>query len=151
MRQYLILTLVFSLAGAFMVAGCATVNQAALQRSAYVDTHPELSELMAEAINNGQIMVGMSCEMVQVAWGKPVRMEAVDAEDAIVQWIYGNYFVGGNITSLYFDPEGKLVRYEVNYQQTHANNGTVDTQGSPRGTFTGSDVLLSKGAGSRPQ
>lgn len=150
MRQYLNLTLVFSLAGAFMLAGCSTVNHAALQRGAYVDAHPELSELMADAITNGQIMVGMNTEMVQIAWGKPVRVESVNAEDASTQWIYGNYFVGGNITSLYFDQDGTLVRYEVNYQQTHANNGTIETKGSPRGTFTGSDVLLSKGSGSRP-
>jgi len=150
MRQYLILTLVFSLAGALMFIGCATVNQAAMQRSAYVDAHPELSELMADPINNGQIMVGMTSEMVQVAWGKPVRMETVEAEDAATQWIYGNYFVGGNITSLYFDQDNVLVRYEVNYDQTHANNGTVESNGSPRGTLTGSDVLLSKGSGSRP-
>lgn len=149
MRQYLMLSVVVSMALVLVVAGCASVDRAALNRSLYVDQHPELTELQAEAILAGQIMVGMNQDMVQTAWGKPVRVQAVDLEDVDTQWVYGNYFVGGNITSLYFDPAGTLVRYEVNYQPPHANAGTVSTQGEDtRGLLTrGDDVLLSKESG----
>jgi outer membrane protein assembly factor BamE (lipoprotein component of BamABCDE complex) len=151
MRRTLI-ALAILVAGVTLIAGCATTDGTAIKRSLYVDDHPEISELMADAILNGQIMVGMTSDMVQVAWGKPVRVEPVQEDEIDTRWVYGNYFVGGNITSLYFDPGGTLVRYEVNYQQTHANNGTVSAGGTEdtRGTLSGSEVLLSKESGSRP-
>jgi outer membrane protein assembly factor BamE (lipoprotein component of BamABCDE complex) len=149
MRRTFTLALVVLAVVALVAAGCTTVDRAAMKRSLYVDQHPDLPEMMAEAILSGQIMVGMSDEMVQTAWGKPVRVESVQADDAAARWIYGNYFVGGNITSLYFDARGTLVRYEVNYQQAHASNsGTVSPTGKevPVGTLSGSETLLSKGS-----
>ena len=102
-------------------------------------------------------MVGMTEEMVETAWGKPVRIEPVDeagSGDDAVRWIYGNYFVGGNITNLYFTKDGLLARYEVNREETHANGGVVSTAGTGTGTETlarsGADVLLGKGSGSQP-
>ena len=150
MRQYLSFSLVALMAIAVAAAGCTTVDRSVLNRSLFVDQHPELSVPVADAILNGQIMVGMSEEMVAIAWGKPVRVEAVSKEDAATQWIYGNYFVGGNITSLFFDTEGSLVRYEVNYQPTSANAGTVATpmDDAAKGLLTGpNNVTLSKESG----
>jgi hypothetical protein len=153
MRQYLNLALVL-LAGVFLIAGCTTSDQAAIKRSLYVDEHPELPEMTAEAILNGQVMVGMTEEMVETAWGKPVRIEPVDKDDGpgdvAMRWIYGNYFVGGNITSLYFTEDGLLARYEVNNEDTHANSGVVSTAGNGTETLTRSksdDFLLGKGSG----
>ncbi len=125
MRQRLFLTLAVLFAVALLFGGCSSTNRSAMQRSLYVDQHPEISEQVADAILNGQIMVGMSQEMVQVAWGKPVRMEAVTAgnEDVAQHWIYGNYFVGGTITNLYFDSDNVLVRCEVKNQSTGPNTG----------------------------
>jgi hypothetical protein len=149
MRQYLITFLVVLIAGV-LVSGCATTNQAALNRTLFVDAHPELSELMADAILNGQIMVGMTEEMVSAAWGRPSRVEAVEEDDAVSRWIYGNYFVGGNITHLYFDTDKALVRYEVNYEPTHANNGTVSGNSSETGVVLSGSGLLTKDSGTRP-
>lgn len=148
MRQYLSAALVVLVAGVFLISGCTTTSTAVKNRTFYVDAHPELSEMMAEAILNGQIMVGMSHEMVTASWGNPSRIEAVQEEGVTAHWIYGNYFVGGNITDLFFDAGGKLVRYEVNYEPTHANNGTVSTKGdSPSTLLSGSDGSLTKGTG----
>jgi outer membrane protein assembly factor BamE (lipoprotein component of BamABCDE complex) len=96
MRHTFTLTLVVLVGTALVVAGCTSVDRAAMKRSLYVDQHPELPEVTAEAILTGQIMVGMTDDMVQTAWGKPVRVESVESDDAAVQWIYGNYFVGGH-------------------------------------------------------
>lgn len=147
MRQNLTICLVVLTASAFLFAGCATTGSTNAKRSMYVDAHPELPEIMAEAILNGQIMVGMTYDMVQAAWGKPSRSEPVQEEDAVTNWIYGNYFVGGTITNLYFDAEGNLVRYEVNHQPTHANSGSVNgpSDSSVPTTLAGEDGLLSKG------
>jgi hypothetical protein len=149
MRQYLNIFLVVLVAGV-LVSGCATTNQAAVNRALFVDAHPELSELMADAILNGQIMVGMTGEMVSAAWGKPTRIEAVEENDVATRWIYGNYFVGGNITHLYFDLDNALVRYEVNYEPTHANNGSVSGKQSEPGVVLSGSGLLSKDSGTRP-
>lgn len=151
------LTLVVVLAGVLLVAGCATTNHVAMERALYVQQHPDLSEQMADAILNGQIMVGMTKEMVQTAWGKPVRCEAVDCtklkpqpEDTITErWIYGNYFVGGTITNLYFDDEGTLVRYEVRDESTHANTSSLTMKKSDENVKIGSDGSLEKHSGSR--
>jgi len=145
------LALLVLVAGVLVLSGCAS-NQAETRRTTFVDEHPDLSEVMAEAILNGQIMVGMSEEMVKSSWGSPARVgTASDEDDAKVQWIYGNYFVGGNITNLYFDEKGTLLRYDVNYQPAHADGGTVSsTDDVTKGTLSGNDVLLSKESGGRP-
>jgi hypothetical protein len=140
------------MAGVILVAGCST-NGAAVKRSSYVDEHPELPELMADAILSGQIMVGMTQEMVEVAWGKPARVEDVAEEedsDITTQWIYGNHFTGGNITNLFFDDQATLIRYEVNNSPNHANSGAVDAAGTAASKSTSNNVLTSKESGGRP-
>jgi outer membrane protein assembly factor BamE (lipoprotein component of BamABCDE complex) len=147
MRQILILSLV-ALCAAFVLSACSSVDQGAMKRSLFVDQHPELPSTMADAIRDGQITVGMTQEMVQVAWGKPVRTVEVQQVDAVSEWTYGNYFMGGNITNLYFDPAGLLVRYEVNYQPASANGGNVAIE-SPNqpGYQAGADGSISKNGG----
>ena len=159
MSQRLTLILVVALAGVFLVTGCATTDRAAQQRNLFVDTHPDLTEQEADAILNGRVMVGMNREMVEVAWGKPVRCEKVDSdklkaeveEEITDLWIYGNYFVGGTITSLYFDEDGQLVRYEVWDQSTNANSSSLsmDKQ-SAEGVKVGADGSLERKNSSRP-
>ena len=147
MRQILILSLV-TLCAAFVLSACSSVDQGAMKRSLYVDQHPELPSTTADAIRDGQITVGMTQEMVQIAWGKPVRMEQVQQVDAVSEWTYGNYFMGGNITNLYFDPAGLLVRYEVNYQPASANGGNVAIENpSQPGYQAGADGTISKNGG----
>ena len=134
-----------------LIAGCTVTDKAAMRRGLYVDEHPELSEAMAEALVNGRVMVGMTQEMVQVAWGKPGRIEPVKEEDVTSHWIYGNYFVAGTTTSLFFDPDGVLVRYEVKNQQGNVNSGSLSLAGSnPDAVKVGADGSLEKGAGGRP-
>ena len=100
-----------------LVVGCASLDTGAQKRSLYVDAHPDLDSVVATAILNGHIMVGMTEDMVQASWGKPSRTEKLAAQPGSpTHWIYGNYFVGGTITDLYFDKSGALVRFEVNSQ-----------------------------------
>jgi hypothetical protein len=147
MRQILILSLV-ALCAAIALSACSSVDHGAMQRSLYVDQHPELPSAMGDAIRDGQITVGMTQEMVQIAWGKPVRMVQVAQVDAVSEWTYGNYFMGGNITSLYFDTAGLLVRYEVNYQPSSASGGTVSTETpSQPGYLSGAEGTTSKNGG----
>jgi hypothetical protein len=147
MRQILTLSLV-ALVAAFALSACSSLDQGAMKRAMYVDQHPELPATMADAIRDGQITVGMTQEMVQVAWGKPVRTEQLSKGDAASQWSYGNVFLGGNITSLYFDMAGLLVRYEVNYQPTSANGGNVQIENpNPAGYTSGSDGTITKNGG----
>lgn len=147
MRRYLILTLTVMLAGILWISGCTTAEQSAIHRSMYVDDHPELSELTADAILNQQIMIGMTDEQVEMAWGKPGRVESTPEESVAERWIYGNYFVGGNITSLYFDEDGLLARYEVDNQQNHALNGTFSQAGSQAALSRPDGALTQKGSG----
>jgi hypothetical protein len=101
------------LAGLLLLAGCSTAQHDAQRRVDYVDAHPELSDLLAESILAEQVQVGMSTEMVEVSWGKPSRVQSLRDEETPTLWVYGNAWVGGPLTNLYFDPEGTLVRYEV--------------------------------------
>jgi hypothetical protein len=151
MRRLILLTSL--LAGLALVAGCA-VNSGAGKRSLYVDSHPELDVVYAEAILNGQIMVGMSQEMVEASWGKPSRVENVQsttAEDPTAHWVYGNVFVSGTITDLFFNQDGQLLRYEVNSHEGAAGGGRIMTaEQAPKSTLSGNDVLSKGGGGGHP-
>lgn len=150
MRGHLTLVLVALTIGA-LIAGCAVTDKAAMKRGLYVDQHPELSESVIDALMNGRVMVGMTQEMVQVAWGKPVRVEPVSNEDVDSHWIYGNYFVGGTTTSLFFDLDGILVRYEIKSQQGSGNSASLSQAGNgPDAVRVGADGSLEKGADGRP-
>lgn len=124
MNSRLIFIGVSILMTAALVSGCATTNRAAQLREAYVVEHPSLTEMQADAILNGRITIGMTEEMVVAAWGVPTRVQPVkDSEDgAQNQWFYGNYFVGGSITGLYFDKAGMLLRFEVSGEPNAANS-----------------------------
>ena len=131
------------------LSGCGSMESTVERRSLYVDEHPELSETMAEAILAEQIQLGMTTEMVEVAWGKPSRMETVHRDGVGAMWVYGNYFVGRTITNLYFDPDNVLVRYEVKDQQTAASGASPDppTTNTDGATTPGE---ISKGPGGEP-
>lgn len=150
--RYLNLSLVILFVGVFVITGCSSLNRTLMARTLFVDDHPELSEMQADAILNGQIMVGMTHEMVTAAWGKPSRIETIEANDASKQWIYGNYFVGGTITNLFFGFEGQLIRYEVNYEPTHANGGSIAGADGSAGSvlLSGNSGLLSKDGTTSP-
>jgi hypothetical protein len=112
-----------------------------------VDEHPGLSDRMAESILNQRIQVGMNQEMVQASWGKPSRIEASKEEGIQTLWVYGNVFVGGTITNLFFDEEAVLVRYEVQDQQAHANSGSLESPTEKLAPTSTTDGTLSKGPG----
>lgn len=137
------------LAGVLIVIGCTAVDNSAERRALYVDSHPELSDRMVDAILNERIAVGMTQEMVMVSWGKPARVEKVkdDENGAKELWIYGNYFVGGAMTNLYFDADSLLVRYEVQDRAAGANTGSPSAQQPGEVPTVTSDGQLSKGPG----
>jgi len=130
--------------------GCTTVDTAAQKRSLYVDEHPELSEVMAEAILAEQIQLGMTMEMVEVAWGKPSRMEKVSGDQTGNKWVYGNFFVGRTITNLYFDVDGVLTRYEVEDQLAASKNSSADPPRTSVEGTTSQPSDMTKGPGGNP-
>lgn len=100
-------------------------------RSLYITEHPDMSGPFAQAIMAGQIMIGMTPEMVQAAWGRPQRVEnrrtpegnAVSPagltpadtgavgeaarEKAARAWdlklVYGNYLMNRMVSNLFFE------------------------------------------------
>lgn len=133
-------------AGVFLLTGCSTAQRDMQRRSAYVDSHPELSEDMAESIIAERVMVGMTEDMVAASWGQPSRTQEIKDEHAAVLWVYGNAFVGGPLTNLYFDTDHKLVKYEVqdiaHTGDQQAGGGDNNSVIAPTSTATGS---LAKG------
>ncbi|NNF07874.1 MAG: hypothetical protein HKN21_14010 [Candidatus Eisenbacteria bacterium] len=139
--------IVAMVAGVVFLTGCSSVDNAAQRRALYVDSHPELTDRMADSILNEQIVVGMTKDMVAASWGNPSREEAVEDEAIRSLWIYGNIFVGGTLTNLYFTEDDVLLRYEVADQSAHANTGSFknsEDQIAPKGNASGA---LAKGSG----
>lgn len=114
--------------------GCAARGGAAPERRAlYLTEHPEVDGGYAEAIMAGQVMIGMSPEMVSAAWGKPQRAERrtppreATAEQSVpntrvepeevnriwnVRYVYGNYLVNVKVANLFFVADRlKLIEY----------------------------------------
>lgn len=114
--------------------GCASRGAAVPERRAlYLTEHPEVPGSFAEAIMAGQIMIGMSPDMVTAAWGKPARVdrrvpprEATPEEAAPsgrvdeaevgkiwnVRFVYGNYLVNPRVSNLFFVGDHlKLIEY----------------------------------------
>lgn len=114
--------------------GCATRGAAVTERrSLYLTEHPDVDSGFAEAILAGQIMIGMTPEMVSAAWGQPQRADQrkppaqatpeqaalnarLEPEEAQrlwgVRYVYGNYLVSPRVTNLYFvGDQLKLIEY----------------------------------------
>ncbi|UCD35627.1 MAG: hypothetical protein JSU90_01995 [Nitrospiraceae bacterium] len=67
------------------------------RRSLYIEENPDLFPLIKEAIMNGEIMIGMSREMVAASWGTADEIErSTSLFDDREKWVYGD-------TSLYFE------------------------------------------------
>ena len=109
---------------AITLAGCATTGGTGDPRALYVTQHPEVSREFANAILAGNVLIGMSPDMVQAAWGTPTRIEKPSSKKTDEKWIYGNYLVNSAVTHLYFKT-GSLVLYEF-----------VDTQSQMTQTIT---------------
>jgi len=138
-----ILTLLAVLAILSLIA-CSTAERDAARRMEYVDSHPDIPELMANSIIDKRIMVGMSEEMVEVTWGKPTRVsESKSGEQPLNEWVYGNVFTGGPVTKLYFNEEHALVRYEVQDLSTNQDASGVGSR-SPSEVSTSTDGSLSR-------
>lgn|GEM_PF-972581 len=134
-----------------LTAGCSSVDRTQSRRALYVDQHPELSDRLADSILSQRIAVGMTTEMVEVSWGKPSRVEPVDDEELNTRWIYGNFFVGGTMTNLYFDADDVLVKYEVQHRNSGPNTGSVASDPEAiTGPSTNGNGELSKGPGGNP-
>lgn len=108
---------------AITLAGCATTGGTGDTRALYVTQHPEVSREFANAILAGNVLMGMSPDMVHAAWGSPTRIEKTSGKSD-EKWIYGNYLVNSAVTHLYFKT-GELVLYEF-----------VDTQSQMTQTIT---------------
>lgn len=67
------------------------------RRRLYIEENPDLFPIIKEAIMNGEIMIGMTKEMVAASWGPASEIERSSSLfDDREQWVYGD-------TSLYFE------------------------------------------------
>jgi hypothetical protein len=95
------------------LTGCTTTPQVtADSRSTWVTEHPETPSTFVPAILDGQIMVGMSTEMVTAAWGAPTRVDVVRHDVRYdTKWVYGNYLANSAVSHLYFK-DGRMEMFE---------------------------------------
>ncbi len=71
------------------------------RRSFFIQQNPNIPELMKNAILNGEIIIGMTADMVEASWGTADEIESSDTLfDSQEQWIYDD-------TYLFFD-KGRL-------------------------------------------
>lgn len=80
MKKYLLLLI------SFFLLSCASMQT---KRENYVSSHPELDAHQSDAILRGDVIEGMTHEMVSASWGRPVRTakEVVPGKDIII-WFY---------------------------------------------------------------
>ncbi|MFH1415024.1 MAG: hypothetical protein ABIH89_02925 [Elusimicrobiota bacterium] len=70
----------------FVISGCATLQQ---KRIDYVSSHPELNSEHKRAILNGDVLSGMTMEMVRTPWGSPENIiREVKNKKNIIHWHY---------------------------------------------------------------
>jgi hypothetical protein len=108
--------------------GCATGKSGQDARSLYVTQNPETPSKFANAILNGNVLLGMSLDMVRAAWGAPTRIEKTPGgEKGDEKWIYGNYLVHNAVNHLYFRND-VVVLYEFVDTQTQATQSISDPE-----------------------
>lgn len=114
---------------ALLAAGCSGQGGVGKDtRSLYVTEHPEMPRKYADAILAGQVVVGMSRDMVRAAWGEPTRLEKLnDHPKGDEKWIYGNYLASPTVTHLYFKA-GQLAVYELVDQQMRELESVTDPE-----------------------
>ena len=91
-----------------VTTGCATTPslEDSARRGLYLDTHPTLPPAVRAAVQSGDLIVGMSREMVVAAVGWPVRTEQAASPNSVYEcWIYGDTRYDSIITYLYFKGE----------------------------------------------
>jgi hypothetical protein len=63
--------------------------RASERRASYLATHRELPPAIAEAIDRGHVVAGMSAEQVQFVLGEPRQRRTFGGESPLEIWIYG--------------------------------------------------------------
>ena len=104
---------VVPLLSVLVLGGCAATNAVNSDtRSAWVTEHPETPAPYVPAIMNGQIMVGMTTEMVNASWGEPTRVDPVRSDVRYDEkWVYGNYLANSAVSHLFFK-DGRMEMFE---------------------------------------
>jgi len=116
----------------FLVWGCRSTAQEAQRRLEFVDAHPGISEVMAQAILDEEILVGMDKTMVEASWGRPARIEVGDLEGQPMElWIYGNVWNGEPLRHLFFNDDDVLVKFEVQNPLTVSPGEVVGKANEP--------------------
>jgi hypothetical protein len=69
-----------------LLAGCATMQG---KRRQFVVAHPDLNDAQKNAVLNGEIVAGMTEDMVRASWGQPLDIvqELIEGQQR-VSWIY---------------------------------------------------------------
>jgi hypothetical protein len=82
---------------AMLFAGCMTLQGS---RQRFVNTHPALEDDVRDAILNGDIIAGMTPDMVRATWGQPVdEIKEVINGSNVTSWIYQDY--AGSYVDIY--------------------------------------------------
>lgn len=69
-----------------LIVSCTSIHK---KREIYLKEHPELTDHQKEAILNGNIISGMSMDMVTASWGKPENIiNEVIKDRNIERWFY---------------------------------------------------------------
>lgn len=114
---------------AILIGGCAAGGgkSGEADRTMFVTQHPEMDPRFARAVLGGNVLLGMSRDMVEAAWGSPTRVEKLGAGNSKGEerWTFGNYLVNSAVTHLYFR-ENEVVLYEFVDTQTNATQAVSD-------------------------
>jgi len=83
------------------------------RRQKFVNQHPELSDQMVKSIMKGDVAVGMTREMVEASWGKPMTKSYDSGVGGTIEtWTFRPYDLD-RYNYVYFY-EGKLARWSIN-------------------------------------
>jgi len=93
----------------------------------FVTQHPEIEPRFAKAVLDGNVLVGMTGDMVKAAWGQPTRVEKLGAgnDRGDERWTFGNYLVNNAVTHLYFR-DNEVILYEFVDTRTNATQSVSD-------------------------
>jgi len=87
MRREIITVIIIAVSFSF-VGGCGAIRQQQIQqqRVEYLNTHPELEDSIRSAINQRQLLIGMTMEQVKASWGPPKH--TITTSHGMDSWTY---------------------------------------------------------------
>jgi hypothetical protein len=131
-RRQIVKHVVFILMLGLMFAGCATRSTIATRKQERISSYIALPQEQREAVDVGQIKVGMTEEAVYIAWGSPSQiLRGESSAGSTMTWIYmgqwmeetrfwsrrgyitRDYFPRSYVSSEVIFQNGKVVRWQT--------------------------------------